>query len=399
MAQNSMGFVTSGVGDGTLTGYTAAQWQHLFRKLLCGNVATEGVLFGIDGQLAVTDAGGGVLAIASGEGFPYGVYYWSTAVENLTPFVPVINTTGWRVVLRVSWGATQTVRLALLQSADGVAAPPVVTQIANTTWEISLAYGTIDILAALVVNQDVNQFHTGNLCLLANAYGRQGIGDGFFNVATVLAKFAAGCLTEANLLSLIPADAVTNAVLLDAVLDGAFQNDAATRALFADGIWTAAKIANRARLFFVPCTAAYNQTDGTALTAADYVANCGWTLPDGKIVHCYGQFAVPQDFDSAMEVVAVVVTNVAGNCFSQLAAYYGAIDQLNTTHSDVPVFAAEALAAGLLREQGAAPLSLTNEANGDLVDVRFSRDAIDANDTIVGAVSFWGFVVTYMADS
>jgi hypothetical protein len=87
---------------------------------------------------------------------------------------------------------------------------------------------------------------TANLAaglLSADANGRAKMAAGLFDVATVLAKFAAGSFTTANLTALIPDDAVTNAILLDIVLNGAFQADAATRALFADAIWTEAKIA------------------------------------------------------------------------------------------------------------------------------------------------------------
>ena len=57
------------------------------------------------------------------------------------------------------------------------------------------------------------------------------------------AKMATDYFTTAKLLDVISTDQITNAVLLQAVLNGAFQADAATRALFADAIWTEAKLA------------------------------------------------------------------------------------------------------------------------------------------------------------
>jgi hypothetical protein len=69
--------------------------------------------------------------------------------------------------------------------------------------------------------------------LAADATGRAVVAGDFFNEATFLAKFAA--------------DSITNANLLKAVLDGAFQNDAATRLLFADSIWTLAKLSATAK--------------------------------------------------------------------------------------------------------------------------------------------------------
>lgn len=79
--------------------------------------------------------------------------------------------------------------------------------------------------------------------LSADANGRAKMAAGYFDVATVLNKFAANSLTEANLVHLLLANGITNAVLIQAILDGAFQDDAASRALFADAIWTEAKIA------------------------------------------------------------------------------------------------------------------------------------------------------------
>ena len=64
---------------------------------------------------------------------------------------------------------------------------------------------------------------TANLAagvLSANAAGRAKMAAGYFDAATALDKFGA--------------DSLTNAFLLDAVQDGAFVADAATRALFAD---------------------------------------------------------------------------------------------------------------------------------------------------------------------
>jgi hypothetical protein len=79
--------------------------------------------------------------------------------------------------------------------------------------------------------------------LSADANGRAKMAADYFDAATVLTKFDANCLNEANLLLTLAANGITNAVLLQAILDGAFQADADTRALFADNIWPEAKIA------------------------------------------------------------------------------------------------------------------------------------------------------------
>jgi len=55
--------------------------------------------------------------------------------------------------------------------------------------------------------------------------------------ATGRALFGAGVFNAATALSVFGADSIANAFLLDAVADGAFAASAATRALFASGIW------------------------------------------------------------------------------------------------------------------------------------------------------------------
>lgn len=69
--------------------------------------------------------------------------------------------------------------------------------------------------------------------LSADAGGRAIMAADYFNAATVLDKF--------------DADSFDNAQLILAIKDGAFNADAATRALFDDGIWPLAKLADTAK--------------------------------------------------------------------------------------------------------------------------------------------------------
>jgi hypothetical protein len=85
--------------------------------------------------------------------------------------------------------------------------------------------------------------HLANNVLSADAPGRAKMAADYFNAATVLTHFDANSFDTANLLLTHAANSITNAVLLQAVLDGAFQADADTRALFADRIWPELKIA------------------------------------------------------------------------------------------------------------------------------------------------------------
>ena len=69
--------------------------------------------------------------------------------------------------------------------------------------------------------------------LSADVAGRAMMAAGLFDAATVLAKFAT--------------DSMDNAQLIKLIVDGAFNADAATRALFDDGIWNLAKLATTAK--------------------------------------------------------------------------------------------------------------------------------------------------------
>lgn len=127
---------------------------------------------------------------------------------------------------------------------------------------------------------------TANLAaglLSADANGRAKMAASYFDTATVLAKFAANSFTTANMVSLFNTDAITNAVLLQAVLDGAFQNDAATRALFADAIWTEAKLAAASLTGLVAAVNATENVIGSIpvyhrMTIADVGAPTDYTL-------------------------------------------------------------------------------------------------------------------------
>lgn len=74
--------------------------------------------------------------------------------------------------------------------------------------------------------------------LAKSAAGRAMMADDYFDAATVLAKF--------------DADSFDNAQLILAIRDGAFNADAATRALFDDGIWTLGKLDASARMHILP---------------------------------------------------------------------------------------------------------------------------------------------------
>ena len=142
MAERSQPWDTNGVGDGPGAGYTEAQTEEFFRDLWTGDrYATDGVLAGNLNELACTSSTNQV-TVATGAAIVYGKYYQNTASLALAVTSPVVGTTGLRVVLRVNWSA-QTVRATVVKNTDGTSAAPAVTQVALTTWDITLATGTI----------------------------------------------------------------------------------------------------------------------------------------------------------------------------------------------------------------------------------------------------------------
>ncbi len=159
MAENSILWTTSGTGDGSAGGYSMSQMVTWMQMLFTRDNTSEGVADGYGNELEVTNPSGRNLSVNTGGALCYGFPYWNTAPVTLTLRHPTSGTTGWRVVLRASWAA-QTVRLALLEASDGTATPPAVTQTANTTWEISIAYGTITTGDVIAITDDRDYIHS-----------------------------------------------------------------------------------------------------------------------------------------------------------------------------------------------------------------------------------------------
>jgi hypothetical protein len=138
---------TGTTGDGAASGYTQTQTTEMFWKTLISDLTDEGPLKNYVNELIVTATNHAVtpyVSVDTGAAWIYGFFYWNTASVDLNLTLPVVGDTGFRVVLRATYGVTRTVRLALLESADGVAGIPALTQTAGTLWEISLASGVVD---------------------------------------------------------------------------------------------------------------------------------------------------------------------------------------------------------------------------------------------------------------
>lgn len=142
MAEDSMLWTTNGTGDGPGGGYTQANWDDYHRYIFSPDVeATQFVLPRKGNKLNPT-AGASSVNVDTGAAFVYGFFYKNTASVNVPITTPTLGTTGLRVVLRATW-ATQLVRAAVVRNSDGVSGIPAATQTPGTTYEVTLATGTI----------------------------------------------------------------------------------------------------------------------------------------------------------------------------------------------------------------------------------------------------------------
>jgi hypothetical protein len=158
MAEASYFWTTDGTGDGSGAGYTQANLNQVWRMMFTGNTADEGVFKNYLNALAITNPSGRTISMDTGGALVYGFPYYNSTAATVTLTHPTSGTTGWRVVLRASWAA-QTVRLTKIESADGTATIPAMTQTPNTTFDIPLAEGTITTGDVIVVTDDRVYLH------------------------------------------------------------------------------------------------------------------------------------------------------------------------------------------------------------------------------------------------
>jgi hypothetical protein len=154
MAEKSMLWSAPTTGDGSNL-YTESETVRLFRSMVGDHYASEGLLYGVLGELAPSGVASPI-SVADGVAFVNGYFYWNTLPVNVTVPTPSIGTTGHRIVLQ--WiAASNTVRIALLSSSDGVASLPAITQTPNVQWEIVIANLTIT-TGGVITLTDVRTF-------------------------------------------------------------------------------------------------------------------------------------------------------------------------------------------------------------------------------------------------
>lgn len=132
MAERSMFYTTT--GSGNATAYTESQVAQWLQSTFTQDT-TLGVLRDYLNELEPTVSGGNI-AVNTGAAYVKGYWYLNDASKTVTVTTPSVGTTGYRVVLRITF-ASDTVTAVLISSSDGVSSIPALTQ-DGTTWEESL---------------------------------------------------------------------------------------------------------------------------------------------------------------------------------------------------------------------------------------------------------------------
>lgn len=185
MTEISYTWTTGGGGDDAAI--ARDDWDDLIQVLLGGpDWTSEGVVAGYENDLAVSNPSGQTVRVATGAAVVDGKPYRNTADVDNVLTTPSVGDTGFRVVLRKSWSA-QTVRVAVLQNTDGNSAAPAVTQTDGTTWEISLATGTITTGGVVTVTDDRSYLAAGGapngrLVAIGNIAGADGAATNDFGI-------------------------------------------------------------------------------------------------------------------------------------------------------------------------------------------------------------------------
>lgn len=138
--------------------YTDDHWSDFWRNLFTRNLADDGVLLGVGGDLDVT-AGAGLVTVAAGRALVDGKYYINDAAANVAIPTPSGATRIDRIVLRKTW-IDQEVRITRIAGAEGGAAPAM-TQSDGTAWDIPLARVSITTGGAITVTVDRRYIQPG----------------------------------------------------------------------------------------------------------------------------------------------------------------------------------------------------------------------------------------------
>jgi hypothetical protein len=157
---------------------------------------------------------------------------------------------------------------------------------------------------------------------------------------------------------------------------------------FGASVISATNIANRTRTFIVPVFAS-----NTGTLASSSV---GVLLPDATVTAVHGAFTVPPDYVSGMTIKALVQPHASANVYSSHTEIHAAVGETSGTHTSTVASAAVAVTTVICAIQTLTPSSVTA---GDVFYLEYLRTGDNGADTISDYVSFFGFLVSYTADS
>ena len=329
-------------GDASSAPYSDDEFSDLWAYLFTYDRTIQGVVdtarVGYTGLLEVTNPSTSVLRVATGIAMVDGKVYTNTANIDETMDVPLTGTNYFTVVLTKNFAA-QTVRVDVKEAAG------------NSNGGASTAVG-----APAVTQTDGTTWEISLATVTITV--------GPVVTITDTREFLGGAVNTENIV---------------------------------DEAVTAAKIADRTRVLFIPALYGENVTDGTFY--AEDNSEMGLEMPDSKLTVVYGHGMIPNDFVSGVSARFIVRSGASGNIYGTIFFEWGAIGQVYDTHTT----GAGDVAVGVTFEENEAIMDVIAGAGalaiGDFVSCRYQRNAVDVLDTIGDSVWALGWLIEYTADS
>lgn len=155
MTEKSYFWNGNSVGDAVNAPYTIDAIHEIFNQIFCSKMTSEGVIKGYANGLQGTNPSGLNISINTGAAIVYGRFYENDAAIASTVTAPGAGFNYYTYVLRLTGGATQTIRVVRL--GPSTTDYPTVTQSAPTfpdppsTWEIELFRVRVSSASAVVM--------------------------------------------------------------------------------------------------------------------------------------------------------------------------------------------------------------------------------------------------------
>jgi len=123
----------------------------------------------------------------------------------------------------------------------------------------------------------------------------------------------------------------------------------------------------------------------------------GWDTQDGVASNCYGMWVVPDDFISDLTISVALYAEATADVCGRGYVSYSAAGEAYNTHSDLSVAITVGVVNTIVKED--YEIAVTAASVGDVISIRFIRDATNILDTIGGVVTVRSFVATYISSS